>query len=107
MIIAEFVKKISSNVIGLYEVSIATVSYIALAIQVGGLAWLTLVLSSRLADGFAFRQKGSTDKRGLDPALLRIIFRLISIVILVYLGIYAAGAVGIPIAPLVAGLGVG
>ena len=107
VIIAEFVKIISSNVIGLYEVSIATVAYIALAVQVGGLAWLTLVLSSRLADGFAFRQKGSTDKRGLDAALLRIIFRLISIVILVYLGIYAAGAVGIPIAPLVAGLGVG
>ena len=38
---------------------------------------------------------------------MRIVFRLISIVFLVYLGIYAAGAVGIPIAPLVAGLGVG
>lgn len=105
--IAEVVKAVSTNVIGLYEVSITTVSYIALAVQVGGLAWLTLVLSSRLADGFAFRQEGSTEKRGVDAALLRIIFRLISIVILVYLGIYAAGAVGIPIAPLVAGLGVG
>ena len=52
-------------------------------------------------------QEGSTEKRRFDAALLRIVFRLVSIVILVYLGIYAAGAVGIPIAPLVAGLGVG
>ena len=107
VLVAEIVKKVSVNVIGLYEVSIATVSYIALAVQVGGLAWLTLVLSSRLADGFAFRQEGSGNKRRVDAALLRIVFRLISIVILVYLGIYAAGAIGVPIAPLVAGLGVG
>lgn len=107
VVIAEMVKRISINAIGLYEVSIATVSYIALAVQVGGLAWLTLVLSSRLADGFAYRQEGSPDKRRVDAALLRIVFRLISIVILVYLSIYAAGAIGIPIAPLVAGLGVG
>ena len=105
--IAGLVKSVSIHAIGLYEVALATVSYIALAVQVGGLAWLALVVSSRLADGFAFRQEGSNDKRGLDAALLRIVFRLISIVILVYLGIYAAGAVGIPIAPLVAGLGVG
>ena len=105
--IAGLVKSVAVHAIGLYEVALATVSYIALAVQVGGLAWLALVVSSRLADGFAFRQRGTNDKRGLDAALLRIVFRLISIVILVYLGIYAAGAVGIPIAPLVAGLGVG
>lgn len=105
--VAGLAKSISINAIGLYEVSLASVSYIALAVQVGGLAWLALVVASRLADGFAFRQEGSTDERRIDAALLRIIFRLISIVILVYLGIYAAGAVGIPIAPLVAGLGVG
>jgi MscS family membrane protein len=105
--VAGAVKSISTHAIGLYEVSLATVSYIALAVQVGGLAWLALVVASRLADGVAFRQEGSTDKRRFDAALLRIVFRLVSIVILVYLGIYAAGAVGIPIAPLVAGLGVG
>ena len=105
--IAGLVKSVSINVIGLDTVSLATVSYIALAVQVGGLAWLTLVLASRLADAFAFRQDVSADKRGLDAALLRIVFRLVSIVILVYLAVYAAGAVGIPIAPLVAGLGVG
>ena len=105
--IAVLVKSVSIGAIGLDEVSLATVSYLTLAVQVGGLAWLSLVVSSRLADGFAFRQDVSAEKRGLDAALLRIIFRLVSIVILAYLAIYAAGAVGIPIAPLVAGLGVG
>ena len=46
-------------------------------------------------------------KRRVDAALLRVVFRLVSVVVLAYLGIYAAEAVGIPIAPLVAGLGVG
>ena len=107
VLIADLVKSVSIHAIGLYEVSLATVSYIALAVQVGGLAWLALVVASRLADGVAFNQEGSTEKRRVDAALLRIVFRLISIVILVYLAIYAAGAIGIPIAPLVAGLGVG
>jgi MscS family membrane protein len=107
VLVADFVKSVSIHAIGLYEVALATVSYIALAVQVGGLAWLALVVASRLADGVAFSQEGPTEKRRFDAALLRIVFRLISIVILVYLAIYAAGAVGIPIAPLVAGLGVG
>ncbi len=107
VLIADLVKSVSIKAIGLNEVALAAVSYIALTVQVGGLAWLALVVASRLADGVAFSQEGSTEKRRFDAALLRIVFRLISIVILVYLAIYAAGAVGIPIAPLVAGLGVG
>ena len=107
VLVADFVKTVSIQAIGLYEVALAAVSYIALAVQVGGLAWLALAVASRLADGVAFSQEGSTEKRRFDAALLRIVFRLVSIVILVYLAIYAAGAVGIPIAPLVAGLGVG
>jgi MscS family membrane protein len=105
--IAGFVKSVSINAIGLYEIPLTTVSYIALAVQVGGLAWLVLVISSRLADGFALHESRSAERRGLDAALFRIVFRLISIVVLTYIGIYAAGIVGIPIAPLVAGLGVG
>ena len=97
----------SFKAIGLYEGAGAIVSYIAFAVQMGGLAWLVLVVAGRLADGFAFSQAGSSEKRRVDAALLRVIFRLVSVVILVYLGIYAAEAVGIPIAPLVAGLGVG
>ena len=104
---AYFVEVFSTEAIGLYEFSLAVVSYIALAVQVGGLAWFVLVVAGRLADGFAFNHEGSAEKRRVDAALLRIIFCLVSGVILVYLGIYAAEAVGIPIAPLVAGLGVG
>jgi MscS family membrane protein len=105
--IAYFFELFSIQAIGLYEGAGAIVSIIAFTVQVGGLAWLVLVVAGRLADGFAFSQAGSAEKRRVDAALLRIVFRLVSVVILVYLGIYAAEAVGIPIAPLVAGLGVG
>ncbi len=105
--VAHFVKLLSVYAVGLYEVAGATVSFMALVVQVGGLAWLVLVVAGRLADGFAYSQAGAGEKRRVDAALLRIVFRLVSVVILVYLGIYAAEAVGIPIAPLVAGLGVG
>jgi len=105
--IAYFFKVFSIQAIGLYESAGAIVSIIAFAVQVGGLAWFVLVVAGRLADGVAFSQEGSAEKRRIDAALLRIVFRLVSVVILVYLGIYAAEAVGIPIAPLVAGLGVG
>jgi len=105
--IAYFFELFSIDGIGLYEVELAIVSFIALAVRVCALAWFVLVVAGRLADGFAFGQEGSAEKRRVDAALMRIIFRLVSVVILVYLGIYAAEAVGIPIAPLVAGLGVG
>jgi MscS family membrane protein len=106
-VIAHLVGLASFSAIGLFETPYAVVSYIALVVKVGSLAWFVLVVAGRLADGFAFSQAESAEKRRVDAALLRIIFRLVSVVILVYLGIYAAEAVGIPIAPLVAGLGVG
>ncbi|MCB1968375.1 MAG: hypothetical protein KDI64_20640, partial [Candidatus Accumulibacter sp.] len=92
--IAYFVEICAIEAIGLYEFSLAILSYIALVVQVGGLACLVLVVAGRLADGFAFNHEGSAEKRRVDAALLRIIFRLVSGVILVYLGIYAAEAVG-------------
>ncbi len=105
--IASFVKLFAFRAIGLYEGAGAIVSYAAFTVQMGALAWLVLVVAGRLADGFAFSQSGSSEKRRVDAALLRVIFRLVSVVVLVYLGIYSAEAFGLPIAPLVAGLGVG
>jgi MscS family membrane protein len=105
--IAYFVGVASFRGIGLYEIPYTVVSYITLTVKIGSLASLVLVISGRLADGFAFSQEGSAEKRRVDAALLRIVFRLVSVVILAYLGIYAAEQVGIPIAPLIAGLGVG
>ena len=105
--IAHLVGLASFSAIGLFETPYTVVSYIALVVKVGSLAWFVLVVAGRLADGFAFSQAESAEKRRVDAALLRIVFRLVSIVILAYIGIYTAETAGIPIAPLVAGLGVG
>ena len=106
-VVAHLVGLASFRAIGLFETPYAVVSYIALVVKIGSLAWLAIVVAGRLADGVAFSQAGSMQKRRVDAALLRVVFRLVSVVVLAYLGIYAAEAVGIPIAPLVAGLGVG
>lgn len=105
--IAFLISKVAVKVIGLFGLPLAVVSYIAIAAGIGSLAWLVLILADRLADGFAQNQNKPLEKRKVDAALMRIVFRLLSIVILVYLAIYAAELIGIPVAPLVAGLGVG
>lgn len=106
-LIAHLVGLASFTAIGLFETPYVVVSTIALVVKIASLAMLAVVLAGRLADGVAFSQENSAQKRRVDPALLRVVFRLVSVVVLAYLGIYAAEAVGIPIAPLVAGLGVG
>ena len=95
------------NVIGILELPLDVIGYVALAVQAIGLSWLVFVLSGRLADGIASVGTKSDGRRHFDAALTRILFRLISLVIVILLAITAAEAVGIPIAPLVAGLGVG
>lgn len=107
VVIAELVGLLSVRAIGLLGPPLKLVSYVVIAVQVAGLAWLVLVLSDRLADYFVRSRQESSEQRRVDAALMRIIFRLLSIIVLVFLGIYAAEFVGIPIAPLVAGLGVG
>jgi len=106
-VIAHIVELTAFNIIGLFEIPYAVISFITLVVKIASLALLVVVIAGRLADGVAFSEVGSVQKRRVDAALLRIVFRLVSVVVLAYLGIYAAEAVGIPIAPLVAGLGVG
>jgi MscS family membrane protein len=93
--------------LGLLEWPLELVSYTVLVIQVGGFAWFTIVASGRIADAIAEQQRASKGTRFAEAALLRILFRLASIFVLAYLAIYAAEALSVPIAPLIAGLSVG
>ncbi len=95
------------NVIGIQELTLDVAGYVKLTIQMVGLSWLVFVLSGRLADGIASVGSKHPGRSHFDAALTRILFRLISLLIVIMLAITAAEAVGIPIAPLVAGLGVG
>ncbi len=98
---------VAQNVIGLLEVPLDIVAYTALAVQVVSGSAFVLVLSGRLADAIGQMGRKEDGTRRFDTALMRILFRLVSIVFMLLLAVAAADAIGIPIAPLVAGLGVG
>lgn len=71
----------------------------------GGGGWLIVLMSDRLAD--IVNDVRKTRAGSIDSQLVRIVLRLVSLVILVLLIIYAAGYFGIPLTPVVASLGVG
>ncbi len=64
-----------------------------------------IVVTDHLGAGFAQQREGR--KGIIDPALTRILFRLLGIVVASFIVIYAAEFFGVSIAPLIAGLGVG
>jgi len=107
LLVATFLDLFAYKGIGLAGLPIKVVSFIMTVVTVASLSLLVLIMADRLADGFAQNRDKPMEKRRVDAALMRILFRLISVVFLAYIGIYAAELFGIPIAPLVAGLGVG
>lgn len=69
------------------------------------LGWLVVLVTGRIADvvnAARYAEAGSVDSH-----LVRIVLRLVSLVLLVSLVIYAAGFFGIPLTPVIASLGVG
>jgi len=105
--LAELFENLAENVVGLLELPMEVISFLVLAIEGVGLAWLVFVLSNRLADAIGGLGIGSDGHRHLDVAMTRMLFRLISLVFMMLLVAAAASRIGIPIAPLVAGLGAG
>ena len=70
-----------------------------------GIGWLIVLVAGRIAD---FINEARQFKRGgIDAQLVRVLLRLLSIVGLVFLIIYAADFYGIPLTPVVASLGIG
>ncbi|WP_428032868.1 mechanosensitive ion channel family protein [Ancylobacter sp.] len=107
VVLAEVFENLAENVVGLLELPMEVIGFLVLAVQGVGLAWLVFVLSNRLADAIGGMGNGSDGRLHLDAAMTRMLFRLISLVFLILLVAAAASRIGIPIAPLVAGLGAG
>ncbi len=105
IVIALLVRLIVTDGIWLFGTGNRIVSYGLWTVIFGAAAWLIYILAGRLGDAFA--QRSATETGRLSSALVPILFRLFSIITLVFIAIYAAEFFGIPIAPLVAGLGVG
>jgi MscS family membrane protein len=68
-------------------------------------AWLAVLVISRFGEGIINARH--LRSASLNSQLIRTITRLISIVVVIYLGVIAAESFGIPVTPLIAGLGVG
>ena len=70
-----------------------------------GVGWLILLICSRIADTIIEARRFR--EGSIDGQLVRTVLRLVSLVILVFLAIYAADFFGIPLTPVIAGIGVG
>ena len=107
VIVAEIARNAAQYGIGLYELPLQGVSYGIYFVEVSSLAWFVIAVSGRLAEAIGRRHPGPGQQPQIATAFLRILLRLLSIIVLVLLGVAAAEAIGIPIAPLVASIGVG
>ena len=70
-----------------------------------GIGWLIYLMSDRIAD--VINDARRVREGSVDGQLVRVILRLVSLVVLVFLVVYAADFFGIPVAPVLAGIGVG
>jgi MscS family membrane protein len=70
-----------------------------------GLGWLIVLIGARVAD--VINDARRVKEGSIDGQLVRTVLRLASLVFLVLLVIYAADFFGIPLTPVLAGLGVG
>ena len=80
-------------------------SFIIWTLIFAGIGWLIVLVTGRAADVISDARKiraGSIDRQ-----LVHTLFRLLSLVFLVFLVLYAASFFGIPLTPVVASLGVG
>lgn len=68
-------------------------------------AWLAVLVISRVGEGIINARH--LRSASLNSQLIRTIMRLVAIVVVIYIGVVAAESFGIPVTPLIAGLGVG
>ncbi len=83
----------------------AFVSSVIDALLYAGIAWLAAVVVNRIGEAIV-RSQGMRPA-SLDTQLVRLLFRLLSILAVLYVAIHAATQLGVPVGPLLAGVGVG
>jgi MscS family membrane protein len=105
IVVAALFRQGLKNAIWLFGAGYDILSFGVWAVVFGCAVTLVIVVTGRV--GVALMQPREGDKRVVDPALTRLLFRLLGIVLAAFILIYAAEFLGMSIAPLVAGLGVG
>lgn len=105
ILVALLARYLVVHAVGLFGTAFALVSYTTWGVVFLCTVWLVLLICGRLAEAVGWRLR--TSGSPVDAAFVHIVFRLLSVVVLVLIVIYSAEFIGIPITPLVAGLGVG
>jgi MscS family membrane protein len=102
MPIVSIVADSAINFTGLPRVGL---EFIIVATTYGSAAWLAALIILRIGEGVInSRRLGSVS---LNSQLIRTISLLVAAVVVIYIAVVAAEAFGVPIAPLIAGLGIG
>jgi MscS family membrane protein len=70
-----------------------------------GIGWLIVLVTNRVAD--AINEARRIREGSIDEQLVRTVLRLVSLVALVLVGLYAVNFFGVPLTPVIASLGVG
>jgi MscS family membrane protein len=92
------------DVLKLIELWIA-LSFVLWALIFAGIGWFLFLFISRITD--AINEARRVKEGTIDSQLVRTVLRLVSLIILVLLFIRAADFFGVPLTPVLAGLGVG
>ena len=99
------VSLIIDDAINITGVSFIVVEFAIEAVAYAAVAWLAILIIAGIGNIIINAQRlGSAN---LNSQLTRTVSRLIAIVVATYIGVVAADSFGIPVAPLIAGLGVG
>lgn len=93
------------HVIGLISDVFTAISTVIWVLIFAGIGWLCILVTSRIAD--AINEARRVKEGSIDGQLIRTLLRLVSLVLLVFLVLYAADFYGIPLTPVMASLGVG
>lgn len=93
-----------------HAINITGVVFIAIGILIDvvifvAAAWLAALIITRIGESIISTRHLRSG--GLNSQMIRIMARLITILVVAYIGVIAAESFNIPVAPLVAGLGVG
>ncbi len=90
------------NITGQARVMIATILGAVLLV---GLAWSVLIIGELVAEIIVASPRFKT--RSLDEAIVRLASRILALAVAILVSVYGAQLLGLPVIPLLAGLGVG
>ena len=93
------------DAINITGVPFIVVEFATEAITYLAAAWLAAIVIGRFGEGIISLRR--LRPASLNSQLVRITTRLVAIVVVAYIGVVAAESFGVPVAPLIAGLGVG